>query len=86
MNVLYHYVTKIIGNPYMKRYADKLWWCLQVEYDCYGHKGNKELIFNTEEEAKQVKGWICISSVNYENSKITVFLEIHHGKDRPYIF
>lgn len=48
-------VRKVIGKPYMKRYADKLWWCLQVEYTCCGDKGNKELIFNTEEEAKQVK-------------------------------
>lgn len=55
MNVLDHYVIKVIGKPYMKRYADKLWWCLQVEYTCCGDKGNKELIFNTEVEAKQVK-------------------------------
>ena len=55
MNVLDHYVTKVIGKPYMKRYADKLWWCLEVEYNCYGHPGTKELIFNTEDEAKQVK-------------------------------
>lgn len=55
MNLLDHYVTKVIGKPYMRRYANKLWWCLQVEYTCYGNKGNTELIFNTEEEAKQVK-------------------------------
>ena len=31
-------VRKVIGKPYMKRYADKLWWCLQVEYTCCGDK------------------------------------------------
>lgn len=55
MNLLDHYVTKVIGKPYMQRYADKLWWCVRVEYTCYGNTGTDELIFNTEEEAKQVK-------------------------------
>ena len=55
MNVLDHTVTKIVTPAHRRYLVGYLIWQVIVEYDCYGHKGNKELIFNTEEEAKQVK-------------------------------
>ena len=82
MNVLDHYVTKIIKNVHQKKVCGDLWYTVKVESDCYGKTTTGTLLFETEGEAKQVKSRICISSVNYEKAQITVFPELHHGQDR----
>ena len=55
MNVLDHYVTKIIKNVHQKKVCGDLWYAVKVESDCYGKKTTGTLLFETEGEAKQVK-------------------------------
>lgn len=55
MNLLEHYVIKVLSNPYKTTYGDSNCWEVDVEYDCYGCKGKSKLCFQTKEEAEQVK-------------------------------
>jgi hypothetical protein len=51
MNLLEHYVTKILGEP-VERNG---YWTLEIEYECYGHKGIEHHFFKTKEEALAMK-------------------------------
>lgn len=52
MNLLDAYVTKIISHkPYFQ--YDK-WWVM-VEYECWGLNSRTALMFNDEEDAKNVQ-------------------------------
>lgn len=50
MNLLEHYVTKIIGPSYTE--YGKFW--LPVEYDCQGRKRTGNLMFDSMEELEKV--------------------------------
>lgn len=51
MNLIDHWVTAILSEP-EERY-NKFW--VRVSYDCIGGKGESNLMFDTLEEAKQIK-------------------------------
>lgn len=51
MNLLDHAVTKILSEPYDKY---NKWW-VRVEYECYGNKGESSIMFNSKEQAEEVK-------------------------------
>ncbi len=51
MNLIEHWITAILSEP-EERY-NKFW--VRVAYTCEGGKGESNLIFNTLEEAKQIK-------------------------------
>lgn len=55
MNTIEHYVTKVLSKPYVEVYGDFHWWEVEVEYECYGHKGKDKLWFKTKSEADKVK-------------------------------
>jgi hypothetical protein len=50
MNILDHYVTEIISEPYLKN--DN--WCIDVKASCYGVRKHT-LTFKTKEECLNVK-------------------------------
>ena len=51
MNLLDHTVTKVLSKPYEK--YDK-WW-VRVECECYGNIGEHLIMFNSKEQAEEVK-------------------------------
>lgn len=63
MNLLEHYVTKIIGEPYCHDYSSgNFKWWLKVEAICYGYKCENTLMFDTKEDADKVKiGYMFLS-------------------------
>ena len=52
MNLLEAYVTKIISNEPIFKF-DKYW--IKVEYECWGLKSTTELMFDTEDKARDIK-------------------------------
>lgn len=54
MNVLEHYVTKVLSEPYEVNYQDRTWFEVMVECSCYGDKREEKLVFRTKEEAEKV--------------------------------
>lgn len=63
MNLLEHYVTEIIGEPYCHDYgSDHFKWWLKVKALCYGHECENTLMFDTKEKADKVKiGYMFLS-------------------------
>ncbi|WP_201319074.1 hypothetical protein [Paenibacillus sp. EPM92] len=58
MNLVDAYVTKVLGEPeYIDKYANEgvTWWQVPVECDSYGRLSETNLVFKTEEEAKEVR-------------------------------
>ena len=52
MNVLEHYVTEIIGEPYYDDYGSGNYhWWLKVRALCYGSECETTLMFDSKEEA-----------------------------------
>ena len=51
MNLLDAHVTKVVSEPKLK-YGK---WFVSVEADCYGRPMTTELMFETEEQARQVE-------------------------------
>lgn len=51
MNLVECYVIKVKSKPF-ESYGK--WW-VEVDYDCYGRVSNTQIMFDTEEEAKDVK-------------------------------
>ena len=51
MNLLEGTVTEVLSEPLFKW---NKWW-VEVEYNCYGRFSKTELMFSTEEKAKEVK-------------------------------
>lgn len=51
MNLLDCFVTKVLSKPYEK--YDK-WW-VRVECECYGNIGEHSIMFNSKENAEEVK-------------------------------
>lgn len=50
MNLVDCYVTKVLSKPY-ERYG---MWCVDVEFDFYGHKSEGTIYDLTKEEADKV--------------------------------
>lgn len=55
MNLLEHYVTKVVSKSELIHYGDKSSWEVEVEYTCYGYSGESTLCFPTREEAEKVE-------------------------------
>lgn len=56
MNVLEHYVTEIIGEPYYDDYGSGNYhWWLKVRALCYGSECETTLMFDSKEEAFSLK-------------------------------
>lgn len=52
MNLIDAWVTEVMGEPYLSAFGK---WCLKVRWDDMGGNGTSTLMFDTEEQAKQVK-------------------------------
>lgn len=63
MNLLDHYVTKIIGEPFYHDYGSgNFKWWLKVLATCYGTESETTLMFNTKEEALAISvGYIFLA-------------------------
>ena len=63
MNVLEHYVTEIIGEPYYDDYGSGNYhWWLEVKALCYGSECETTLMFDSKEEALAIqKGYMFLS-------------------------
>lgn len=51
MNLIEHYVTEVLSEPYEKYNA----WFVDVKVTCYGHESIQSIYCKTEEDAKNVK-------------------------------
>ena len=55
MNVLEHYVTEIIGEPYYDDYGSGNYhWWLKVKALCYGSECETTLMFDIKEELERI--------------------------------
>ena len=63
MNVLEHYVTEIIGEPYYDDYGSGNYhWWPKVKALCYGSECETTLMFDSKEEALAIKkGYMFLS-------------------------
>lgn len=62
MNVLEHYVTEIIGEPYYDDYGSGNYhWWLKVKALCYGSECETTLMFDSKE--------VCTMSALYNSSR-----------------
>lgn len=56
MNLLEHYVTDILSEPYYNDYGSgNFKWWVKVKSNCYGQETESDLMFDTLDEALEVK-------------------------------
>lgn len=88
MNVLEHYVTEIIGEPYYDDYGSGNYhWWLKVKALCYGSECETTLMFDSKEEAlaikKVIRSYLNMSEIEFRIAEILGRSAIENDMEVP---